>query len=163
MTDTTALTELEQRLAAPGGAALRAALAQRLAELEQSANQRLASGLVPVAFQQYQAVAQAAAAAAIEDSDYFERTRTEIMATRDRFSARLRGMGFDVPDSRANFVFPEHRSVPAGELVAALRERGRLVRYFNKPRLSNRLRITIGTAEEMDAVADVLEELVKDR
>ena len=63
MTDTTALTELEQRLAAPGGAALRAALAQRLAELEQSANQRLASGLVPVAFQQYQAVAQAAAAA----------------------------------------------------------------------------------------------------
>lgn len=63
MTDLTALTELEQRLAAPGGAALRAELARRLAELEQSANQRLDSGLVPVAFQQYQAVAQAAAAA----------------------------------------------------------------------------------------------------
>lgn len=63
MTDTTALTELEQRLAAPGGAALRDALAQRLAKLEQNAHQRLDSGLVPVAFQQYQAVAQAAAAA----------------------------------------------------------------------------------------------------
>lgn len=63
MTDPTALTELEQRLAAPGGAALRAELAQRLAELEQGANQRLDSGPVPVAFQQYQAVAQAAAAA----------------------------------------------------------------------------------------------------
>lgn len=63
MTDPTALTELEQRLAASGGAALRAELAQRLAELEQGANQRLDSGLVPVAFQQYQAVAQAAAAA----------------------------------------------------------------------------------------------------
>ncbi len=63
MTDPTALTELEQRLAAPGGAALRAELAQRLAELEQGANQRLDSGLVPVAFQQYQVVAQAAAAA----------------------------------------------------------------------------------------------------
>lgn len=63
MTDPTALTELEQRLAAPGGGALRVALSQRLAELEHAAGQRLDSGLVPVAFQQYQAVAQAAAAA----------------------------------------------------------------------------------------------------
>lgn len=63
MNDPTALTELEQRLAAPGGADLRAALTQQLAMLEQSARARLDSGLVPVAFQQCQAVAQAAAAA----------------------------------------------------------------------------------------------------
>lgn len=63
MNDSTALTELEQRLAAPGGGDLRAALMQRLAALEQSARARLDTGLVPVAFQQCQAVAQAAAAA----------------------------------------------------------------------------------------------------
>lgn len=63
MNTPTALTELEQRLAAPGGADLRAALTQQLATLEQSARARLDSGLVPVAFQQCQAVAQAAAAA----------------------------------------------------------------------------------------------------
>lgn len=63
MNDPTALTELEQRLAGPDGATLRAALAQRLATVEQQARQRLDSGLVPVAFQQCQAVAQAAAAA----------------------------------------------------------------------------------------------------
>lgn len=108
-------------------------------------------------------LAQAAAAAALEDVEYFERTRTAIMATRDRFAARLRSMGFDVPVSCANFVFPEHRSVPARELFTALRERGILVRYFAKPRLDNRLRITIGTDEEMDAVADALEQLVAGR
>lgn len=59
----TALTELEQRLAAPGGAELHATLSQRLATLEHAARERLDSGLVPVAFQQCQAVAQAAAAA----------------------------------------------------------------------------------------------------
>ncbi len=63
MNAATALTELEQRLAGPDGAALRATLAQRLAALEQRACRQLDSGLVPVAFQQCQAVAQAAAAA----------------------------------------------------------------------------------------------------
>lgn len=63
MDTSTALTELEQRLAAPGGADLRARLMQQLATLEQSARTRLDSGLVPVAFQQCQAVAHAAAAA----------------------------------------------------------------------------------------------------
>lgn len=63
MNEPTALTELEQRLAAPGGADLRVALTQQLTALEQSARTRLNSGLVPVAFQQCQAVAQAAAAA----------------------------------------------------------------------------------------------------
>ena len=84
------------------------------------------------------------------------------MATRDRFAGRLRGMGFDVPLSRANFVFPAHERVPARELFAGLRERGILVRYFDKPRLSNRLRITIGTDEEMEAVASALYELTRE-
>lgn len=63
MNPATALTELEQRLAGPDGAALCATLAQRLIALEHHACRQLDSGLVPVAFQQCQAVAQAAAAA----------------------------------------------------------------------------------------------------
>lgn len=63
MNEPTALTELEQRLAGPDGTALRASLMQRLAALEHRTRQRLNCGLVPVAFQQCQAVAQAAAAA----------------------------------------------------------------------------------------------------
>lgn len=106
-------------------------------------------------------LAQAAATAAVEDAQYFERTRTAIMATRDRFAERLRALDFDVPDSRANFVFPAHARVPARELFAGLRARGILVRYFDKPRLDNRLRITIGTDADMDAVVAALRELTR--
>lgn len=106
------------------------------------------------------ALAQAAARAALEDVNYFEYTRRAIIDTRERFSAELKRLGFDVPLSRANFVFPEHASVPARELFDGLRARGILVRYFDKPRLSNRLRITIGTPEDMDAVVRALSEMV---
>lgn len=107
-------------------------------------------------------LAQAAATAAVDDYEYLEQTRGAIMATRERFIRRLRELDFDVPDSRANFVFPAHARVSARELFAGLRERGILVRYFDKPRLDNRLRITIGTDEEMDAVIQALEELVRE-
>ncbi len=108
------------------------------------------------------ALAQAAATAAVDDAGYFEHTRDMIVATRARFTAQLRDMGFDVPDSRANFVFPMHPRVPARTLFEGLRARGILVRYFDKPRISNRLRITIGTDAEMDAVVQALRELIGD-
>lgn len=105
-------------------------------------------------------LAQAAARAAIEDEGYFEFTRNAIIGTREKFSAELSRLGFDVPKSRANFVFPEHKTAPARELFQKLREAGILVRYFDKPRLSNRLRITIGTPEDMAEVVRALEKLV---
>ena len=104
---------------------------------------------------------QAAATAAIEDEDYFEHTRARIIDTRARYARLLGELGFDVPDSRANFVFPEHPRANARELFCGLRERGILVRYFDRPRISNRLRITIGTDEQMDMVARALRELVR--
>ena len=66
-----------------------------------------------------------------------------------------------MPDSRANFVFPRHARADAKTLLAGLRERGILVRYFDKPRLNDRLRITIGTDEQMDAVIEALRELTR--
>ena len=104
-------------------------------------------------------VAMAAAKAAVEDAAYFEETRHRIMATRERTAARLRELGFTVLPSRSNFLFASHREKPARELFTQLKARGILVRYFDKPRIDNFLRITVGTDAEMDALLETLKEL----
>ena len=103
-----------------------------------------------------------AAEAAVLDTEYFAGVCGRIIATRDKTVARLREIGFDVPDSKANFMFVSHSRVPAERIFAALREKGVLVRYWNKPRISNRLRITVGTDEEMDVLIRALEEIVSE-
>ncbi len=90
--------------------------------------------------------------AAALDQEYFEETRKKIIATRERAKRELKALGFSFADSRANFIFASHKSVPAKELFEALKAEGIFVRYFNKPRIDNYLRITIGTDEEMEAL-----------
>ena len=99
----------------------------------------------------------AAAAAAFEDTAYFEETRAKIMATREKTVKALEAEGFDVIPSGTNFLFAQppafaHGSeeTDAGAMFRLLREDGVLVRYFNKPRINNRLRITVGTDQEME-------------
>lgn len=105
-------------------------------------------------------IAQAGAAAALRDREYFESTRRRVIATRERSAAALRALGFDMTDSKANFLFVRHPDFPAKELFMKLRERGILVRYFDLPRVSDRLRISIGTDGDMEtlvaAVADII-------
>ncbi len=105
-------------------------------------------------------IAAAAAEAAVRDPAYYAEIDGKIAATRDRFSARLSGLGFRVLPSKANFVFASHPGVPAKELFRALREKGVLVRYFDRPRIDGFLRITIGTDKDMDAVAAVLADIL---
>ena len=95
-------------------------------------------------------IALAAAVEAIKDTAYFQETRRKIINTRERVSAKLKEMGFNVVDSKANFVFAAHPLVPACDIFRKLREEGILVRHFNKPRIDNYLRVSIGTDEEMD-------------
>lgn len=90
-------------------------------------------------------LAQAGGVAAIEDEDYFQRTRRAVMQSREALTRGLCTLGFDVLPSLANFVFASHRERPAEELAAALRERGIIVRHFRHPRIANFLRITVGT------------------
>ncbi len=90
--------------------------------------------------------------AAVCDSEYLEETRRRIMATRERAKQELAKLGFSFTDSQANFLFVTHESCPARELFEVLKEAGIYVRYFDKPRIDNYLRITIGTDEEMDAL-----------
>ncbi len=106
-------------------------------------------------------LALAAGEAAIRDVEYFERTRTMVMHTRERTAQRLRAMGFFVHDSNANFLFITHPDKTGEQLQQGLRERGVLVRWFNKPRISQYLRVSIGTDAEMDAMCAACEDILK--
>lgn len=104
-----------------------------------------------------------AGAACVRDRKYFRETTARIVATRGRVLPRLREIGFKAEDSASNFVFASHREVSAEEIFTKLRERGIYVRWWNKPRISNYLRITIGTDEEMDALIHELEDICSRR
>jgi histidinol-phosphate aminotransferase len=101
-------------------------------------------------------IAEAAAVVAFEDEDYFARCRDQIIATRDWTTAELQKLGFKVLPSQANFVFAEPQGKNAAELAQYLRDQKILVRYFNKPRINQFLRITIGTDEQMHALITAL-------
>ena len=96
--------------------------------------------------------------AAVKDRDYFEKTRTAIVKTRGEVKERMEQLGFQVLPSGTNFLFASHETVPAEELYNMLREKHIYVRYFKQPRISNYLRITIGTPEQMEKFLSVIEE-----
>ena len=106
------------------------------------------------------ALAIAGAVAAIEDEAWFEQTRRRIMASRDRLVGDLAELGFEVLPSHANFVFARHPERRGAELFAGLRERGVLVRHFQKPRIEDFLRITVGTDEQCDRLIAELRDLI---
>ena len=93
---------------------------------------------------------------AVKDEEYFRSTVGKIIRTRERVKGELRELGFTFPDSKANFIFASHEKAQAGEIFKALREADIYVRYWNKPRINNSLRITIGTDEEMDRLISFL-------
>ncbi len=106
-------------------------------------------------------VAIAAGVASVEDEEYFSATIKKVIATRERLARELRGMGFDVADSSANFLFAEHKSRRAKDIQEYLKSRDIYVRYFSKKRIDNRLRITIGTDGEIDALISALKDYIK--
>ncbi|MEA4955636.1 MAG: histidinol-phosphate transaminase [Pseudoflavonifractor sp.] len=108
-------------------------------------------------------LAQAGALGAIRDMDYFRATTTKIINTRARATCHLRKMGFHVCDSSANFLFVSHESISAKMLLDGLRQRGILVRWWDKPRIRNYLRITVGTDEDMKALCSSLKEILAEQ
>ena len=99
-------------------------------------------------------------AAAVEDEEYYQKTTQEIINTREYSKKRLTELGFTFPDSMSNFIFASHKKVPAKEIFTKLKEQGIYVRYWDKPRINNHLRISIGTKENMDKVFEKLAEIV---
>ena len=98
----------------------------------------------------------AAAVASFEDQTYFEAQNAKVIASRQKLVAQLTDMGFKVLPSAANFIFASLPTLDAGELAAQLREHGIIVRYFNKPRINQFLRITVGTDEQNQRLVDTL-------
>ncbi|POU16284.1 histidinol-phosphate transaminase [Acinetobacter sp. ACNIH3] len=98
----------------------------------------------------------AAAVASFEDQAYFEAQNAKVIASREKLTAQLKELGFKVLPSAANFIFASFPSKDAGELASELREHGIIVRYFNKPRINQFLRITIGTDEQNQRLIDTL-------
>ncbi|MBR5244448.1 MAG: histidinol-phosphate transaminase [Clostridia bacterium] len=97
--------------------------------------------------------------AAMEDEEYFQTCTRTVAQTREKTAAALKTMGFTLTDSKANFLFAESSRIPGGELYRKLKEKGILVRHFDKPRLENRLRITVGSEQQMEALLAALKEL----
>ena len=101
--------------------------------------------------------------ACVEDNAYFQQITAQIVETRERTKKELTKLGFSFPDSKTNFIFAKHESFPAAELFAALKKEGIIVRYFNKPRIDNYLRITVGTDAEMDSLITFLKKYIENR
>ena len=103
----------------------------------------------------------AAGFGALEDEDYFKENCQKIMDTRAWTTNKLRELGFDVIDSAANFVFAKHGTVGGKELYLKLKENGILVRHFDKDKLRDYNRITIGSAEQMQILIKTLKQLLE--
>lgn len=95
--------------------------------------------------------------ASINDKEYFEQTVNKVIATRERVSKALKEFNFKVLESSTNFLFATHPEHDATEIFEYLKTRKIFIRYFNKPRIEQYLRITIGTDEEMDAFLSAIE------
>ena len=105
----------------------------------------------------------AAGVGALTDKEYFEENCKKIIATRGWVSEALTKLGFEMTDSKANFIFAKTDRISGGDLYLALRERGILVRHFDAPRISDYNRITIGNDEEMQTLVSTIKEILENK
>ena len=95
------------------------------------------------------------------DVDYFEKCVDEIIKTREYTVKELEKRGFIIPDSKSNFIFPEHKKMDGTYYFNELRKRNILVRHFDSERTKNHVRITIGSKKQMDNLIDATDEILK--
>ncbi|MAZ05787.1 histidinol-phosphate transaminase [Marinobacter sp. SS8-8] len=104
-------------------------------------------------------LALAGAQAAYEDEAWFRKCCDGVISERERVTEALEGLGFQVLPSKANFIFARHKGRSGEALAKGLREQGIIVRHFNKARISDFLRITIGTPTQNDSLIAGLKSL----
>lgn len=97
---------------------------------------------------------------AMKDNEYFNNTRREIMATREQFVESMKDMGFRILPSKANFVFAASDDISGQDLFTKLREENIIVRHFKNDKISNFVRITIGTPEEMSLLVEATKKIL---
>lgn len=106
------------------------------------------------------AIAIAAATAAINDQKHHKENVGKVKAERARLTEQLRSLGFAVPDSSANFIFAQARDARANEIYDKLVERNIYVRYFRMPGLEDKLRISVGTKEQNDKLLAAMKDIL---
>ena len=89
--------------------------------------------------------------ASIDDEKYFRDNINKIIENREYTSKELKNMGFEVLPSKTNFVFARSKNIDGERLYKLLKKNGILVRHFNKKRIEDFIRVTIGTKEQMRA------------
>jgi histidinol-phosphate aminotransferase len=95
----------------------------------------------------------------MKDQKYFRENVEKAKAERGRLTEQLRALGFTVPRSAANFVLAQSNNCKASEIYEMLVQRGIYVRYFSLPGLGDKLRITVGNAEQNDRLISALKEI----
>ena len=98
---------------------------------------------------------------ALEDAEYFENNCRTIIANREWTVGELKKLGFTTTDSKANFIFAKCEHIDGKELYLKLKERGILVRHFDKAPIKDYNRITIGSMEEMQAYIDTVKTILE--
>ena len=106
------------------------------------------------------AVAQAAATAAMEDRQWLKQATQSVCDVREAMGAGLEAVGFEVLPSHGNFIFTQHKSLPGKKIFDALRARDILVRRWDKQRIENWLRISVGTMSQAEQLLVVMREIV---
>lgn len=106
-------------------------------------------------------LSQAIAKLSFEDDKYFQDSIKKIIVTRNNTIKQLKKLGFQVIDSQANFIFVKHPSYQGESLYQLLRDNSILVRHWNKPKIDQYLRITIGTDQQMEKMIEVFKTKLK--
>ncbi|MBO4704386.1 MAG: histidinol-phosphate transaminase [Spirochaetaceae bacterium] len=102
---------------------------------------------------------QEAAKAAAADCAYYRKITKQIVVDRDQFRNELIAAGYEVLPSSTNFVFARHKSLSGKQVYELVKKEGILIRHFDIPGVEDFVRITIGTAEQMRQLADVMKNL----
>ena len=103
---------------------------------------------------------QALGEAAIDNEEYFTEKRLNIVEIREYTAKRLQELGFTMTDSKANFLFCKHPDISGSNLYLKLKEKGILVRQWEKPRISDYIRITIGTRDQMNSLLEAIKKIL---
>ena len=103
----------------------------------------------------------AAGVASLKLDEYNKKNCGIIMETRSRTERALRELGFEMTTSQTNFLFARHPAISGENLYLELKKRGILIRHFNKERIKDYNRITIGTPEQMETVVATIKQVLE--
>lgn len=98
--------------------------------------------------------------AAIKDNSYYVENCKKIIEAREYTKVELQKLGFELTDSKSNFIFTKNSNIDGEMLYKKLKEKGILVRHFSKDRIKDYVRITVGTKEQMDALLAAIKTVI---